>query len=94
MSRKGDIGPYSPDNVVIKLFTDNVKEAHQNGSAKKPPNMAGTKWSTERRQNHTSKSGDLEVRIKISNSLKGHKVSDEARQKMRLAKLGKKRKAA
>ncbi len=26
MARKDDLGPYSPDNVEIKLFEDNSKE--------------------------------------------------------------------
>jgi hypothetical protein len=33
MSRKGDIGPYSVDNVFIQLHTDNVSDA-QTGIAK------------------------------------------------------------
>lgn len=93
MARIGDKGPYSPNNVVIKTTEENKKEAYDLGSIK-TPNMTGIKWTQSRRTNHTSKSGDPEVRQKISNSLKGHTVSDEARQKMRLAKLGKKRKAA
>ena len=93
MARKGDQGPYSPDNVIIKTTEENKREAYDIGSIK-TPDMTGTIWSETRRQNHNSKSGDPEVRQKISNSLKGHTVSDETRQKMRLAKLGKKRKAA
>ena len=93
MARKGDQGPYSPENVVIKTTEENKREAYDIGSIK-TPDMTGTIWSETRRQNHNSKSGDPEVRQKISNSLKGHTVSDETRQKMRLAKLGKKRKAA
>lgn len=31
MARKGDIGPYSPDNVEIILITQNSSDAHTNG---------------------------------------------------------------
>lgn len=54
-----------------------------------PPNHKGKKWTESRRNNHMSKSGDIQVRTKISDSLKGHNVSDETKEKMRNAKLGK-----
>jgi len=35
MCRKGDVGPYSEDNVYIAHFHQNLKDAHLNGCNKK-----------------------------------------------------------
>ena len=31
MARKGDVGPYTPENVEIILFTQNLSDGHTNG---------------------------------------------------------------
>jgi hypothetical protein len=71
MSRPGDDGPYSPDNVVIKTSRENVIEAHVNGVTSNPPSMLGKKWSESRRANHDiTKINTIERANKISDTLK------------------------
>jgi len=44
MSRKGDIGPYSMDNVFIQLHSQNAADGHYGNQWN-----VGSKWSEERR---------------------------------------------
>jgi hypothetical protein len=80
MARKGDIGPYSPDNVEIILIEQNLSDAHANGRCK-----YGT-WSPSEEQIEAMRQRKLgvkqseESKQKISNTLKGKSWS-EARRK-------------
>jgi hypothetical protein len=44
MCRKGDVGPYSPQNVEIKTASDNQKEAWQVRKAKKKEETRPDPW--------------------------------------------------
>ena len=69
MSRPGDKGPYSPDNVVIKTHSENVIEAHEIGSALKPPSRLGKK-NGAKWHDAIKKINTLERAKKISDTLK------------------------
>lgn len=43
MARKGDKGPYSPDNVIIKTTNENKAECRMLGNAFPPPSRLGKK---------------------------------------------------
>jgi hypothetical protein len=43
MARKGDQGPYSPDNVIIKTTNQNKAECRELGNASLPPSRLGKK---------------------------------------------------
>lgn len=55
MSRKGDVGPYAVNNVMIKTIDDNNREAHKGKPqspeliAKRVAKITGVKHSPERR---------------------------------------------
>jgi hypothetical protein len=80
MARKGDVGPYSPDNVEIVTNSKNSSDAHANGRCK-----YGT-WSPNEEQIEAMRQRQLgvkqteETKQKIANTLKG-KPWSEARRK-------------
>ena len=88
MTRPGDIGPYSPDNVVIKTNGENASEARKNYPQNTPPSRLGkkngTKWyeaitkiNTPERAQKISDTLKAKYAAQGGSKIKGRKASPE-----------------
>jgi NUMOD3 motif len=88
MSRYGDSGPYTVDNVFIQAHSQNIKDAHVGRK------YGGKSLSEEHKEkiraSNIGKKHSEEAKAKMREAKIGKKPSDEARNKMREAKLGRK----
>jgi len=80
MSRYGDVGPYSKDNVFIQLASDNSRQIYH------PPMSDENRRRA--RDRFRGKTASSTTREKRSKSLLGHSVSVETRQKISKANTG------
>jgi hypothetical protein len=71
MARKGDIGPYSPDNVDIILVTRNSSDAHKNGRISYSGRVLSAEHKEKLREANIGKPQSDETRLKKSLANKG-----------------------
>lgn len=87
MSRYNDVGPYEINNVFIQLHSDNINQAWTG----KKHSIVTRKKISENHVGMLGKQQSDETKNKIGLAHKGKIVSDETREKQRIAKLGVKR---
>jgi hypothetical protein len=89
MARRGDVGPYHPDNVYKITCNENHSEAHANGLA----GMTGKTHTAESRAKISAggkgKVRSAEIRSKMNISKKGIPRTAEVREKIRATLLAK-----
>jgi Zn-finger nucleic acid-binding protein len=86
MARKGDVGPYSKDNVKIVTHADNVREFHT-GKYVSPKTRAILRKNALGNKNGLGKTPSKETRAKISRANKGRVFSPQHRRKLSDARL-------